>query len=286
VTFAGPIGRASVGRSFSVRRIGRAGIFASVGVLAALNAQADQILQSLSWNTLAHSIMELGGVSAIIWFAIFATLKVGLEDNDGNLSRRDAAVAVAVVALSFIPLSFAAKGGLVLAGFYLFLTSVKNSTSRRVSLVLLALTGPLVWGRALLAIFATPILALDARIVSSAIGSSVQGNLITLAGHHGKVLIGEPCSSVHNISIAIVLWTTAAVLFRLRPDRQFVGIGIAMVALMFALNIARLAAIGLYPQHYEYLHYGEGAALFGWAGLIGASLLVGFGAIRAAERQQ
>jgi exosortase/archaeosortase family protein len=286
VTFAGPVGHAPAGRIFLDRRASRAGIFAGAGVLAALNAQADQILANLGWNTLAHSLLELGGVSVIIWFAIFATLKVGMEGDCDRLSGRDAAVAVAVVTLCVVPLSFAAKAGLVLAGFYLFLTSRTNNSSRRVSLMLLALTGPLVWGRALLAIFATPILSLDAHIVGSALGSTVQGNLVALPRGSGSLMIGEPCSSVHNISIAIVLWTTVAVLFKLRLDRQFAAVGIAMIAWMFVLNIARLAAIGLYPQHYDYLHYGEGAVLFGWAALIGAAFLAGYGVIRAAERQQ
>ena len=89
-----------------------------------------------------------------------------------------------------------------------------------------------------------------------------------------------------NISLAIVLWTTAAMLFNIRIDRRYVAVGLTMVLFMFVLNIARLATIGLFPAYFVFLHFGTGAALFGWAGLIGAAMLAGFGVIHAAERQR
>ena len=100
------------------------------------------------------------------------------------------------------------------------------------------------------------------------------------------MLIGYPCSYVHNLFIAIVLWTTAAMLFRIRIDRQYVLVGIAMAASMFALNVVRLSMIGLFPDHFEFLHVGDGATMFAWAGLIIASLIAGFGVVRADARQR
>jgi len=153
-------------------------------------------------------------------------------------------------------------------------------------LVLLALTGPLIWGRILLNLFAAPILSLDAHIVGVVIGTKVDGNMFqsAVAGH--TFLIGNLCSSVHNMSLAIVLWTTAAMLFNIRVDRQYFAVGVAMATFMFALNIARLATIGLFPAYFTFLHFGTGAALFGWAGLIGAAMLAGWGVLNAAARQR
>jgi hypothetical protein len=286
VTFAGPVGQASAGRISLNRSIGRAGLFAGVGVLAALNAQADQITIVLTYRSMTGALMDLGGISAIIWFALYAALKIGMEREPGQISGRDAAVAIAVVSLCFLPFYFAAKVSLLLAGVYLFMTSRKQSPSRRVAIILLGLTGPLVWGRMILTLFAGPILALDAHIVGSVIGSDVHGNVVRFIGRDMSFFIAGPCSSVHNISIAVVLWTTAAALFRIRLDRGYFGIGVAMVTFMFALNIARLAAIGLFPDDFQFLHAGGGAALFGWTGLVGAALLAGLGVVRAVERQQ
>ena len=161
-----------------------------------------------------------------------------------------------------------------------------RDAGRRAALVLLSLTGPLIWGRILLNMFAAPILSFDAHIVGAVIGTEVHGNVFAAAGAGRRFVIGDLCSSVHNISLAIVLWTTAAMLFDLRIDRRYVAVGVAMAAFMFALNIARLATIGLFPAYFTFLHFGTGAALFGWAGLIGAALLAGWGVLGAAERQR
>src|SRR5205085_7018020 len=135
-----------------------------------------------------------------------AALKIGVEGEAEQITRRDLAVAGFVVLLSFLPFFFAAKAGVLLAGVYLFATSNAGSASRRASLILLALTGPLIWGRVLLTVFAAPILALDAHIVASVIGFDVSGNLVGSAGSPVRFLIAGGCSSVHNISIAILLW--------------------------------------------------------------------------------
>jgi exosortase/archaeosortase family protein len=217
---------------------------------------------------------------------MYAALKIGIEDKPESLRRWDIPVLAAAIVFSFIPMAFAAKLGLLLTGGYLFAASTRGSAERRIALLLLALTGPLIWGRLILVAFAAPILALDARLVGSAIGSNVDGNLVQFAGGSKIFVIGNGCSSLHNMSLAIVLWTTAAVLFEIRIDRRYVAIGGAMVAWMFLLNIARLASIGLFPKDFDLLHVGAGAALFGWAGLIGAALLAGLGVASAVRRQR
>lgn len=283
MTFAGPVGKAPAGLIYLDRKITRAGLIAGAGVLAALNAQADTIINILTVRWLTGLFVELGGISAIIWFAMYAALKIGIEGEAEPIRRRDLAVVAIVVFLSFIPLFFAAKGGVLLAGVYLFATSRPRSPSRRVALILLALTGPLIWGRVLLNVFAAPILALDAHIVATVVGSDVRDNLIAAPV---KFFIGGGCSSVHNISIAILLWATAAALFGIRLDRRYLGVGILMVLWMFLLNIVRLSLLGLFPEHFDWIHVGGGAVLFAWFDLIGAALLAGIGVIRAVERQQ
>jgi hypothetical protein len=286
VNFARPAGTLPGQPIVFNRRIDRSGAFAAAGVLAALNAQAAQILGALNYNSTIDSVMSLAGISAVVWTAMYAALRIGLDQVDGRLRGADAAVLAAVVALSFLPVSLAAKLGLLLCGTYLFISSAPSSSSRRVALILLALTGPLIWGRILLELFAVPILGLDAHLVGFVTGTEVAGNTVRFASKHGRMLIGEACSSVHNISLALVLWTTAAAAFRIRIDRRYLAVGVLMMAWMFLLNIARLATMGLRPHDYIYLHNGAGAAMFGWAGLIGVAAIAGVGVIRAAGRQR
>lgn len=268
---------------FTVRR---SSAFACAGVLAALNAQADQIITALTWQSPLEAVTTLGGIAAVIWLAMYAALKIGFENKADELAAKDSPVLVMIVLLSLIPISYAAQAALLLCGADLFATSSSRDASRRVSLILLALTGPLLWGRILLQLFGAQVLSLDAHMAAALIGTEAHGNVVSFAHGDRKFLVGVPCSSVHNMSLAVVLWTTAAMVFDLRVDRRYAGVGLAMVALMFALNIVRLAAIALFPDDFDFLHTGTGADLFGWAGLIGAGLLAAMGVTNAARRQR
>jgi hypothetical protein len=285
VTLVRPVGVSPTGPFSLDRHVRRGPAFACAGVVAALNAQADQIINSLRYQSVDIAVATLGGVGAIIWIAMFAAVKIGFDEKR-TIGRIDLIVLLAVAGLSLLPVSLAAQAGLLLCGLYLLATSERGSPSRRISVVLLALTGPLIWGRIFLHVFAMPILALDANLVGWMIGSPVNGNTVEFIGASGKFLVGTPCSSVHNISLAIVLWATAAALFDLRIDRRYVLVGLAMAGWMFALNIARLVAVGLFPAHFHFLHVGAGAELFGWAGLIGAAAIAARGVIGAVARQR
>lgn len=286
MTFVRPVGAIPTAPAAKIIPFSRGSAFAAAGILAALNAQADHIIVDLSWQSPLDALLNLGGISAVIWAAMLAAWKIGGEDDRPLSGGLDLAILLLVALLSFLPISYAAQGGLLICACYLLATADRRSDAqRRAGFVLLALTGPLIWGRLLLRLFEGPILALDARLVGTAIGSHVDGNMVRFADGSGRFIIGDPCSSVHNMSLAIVLWTTAAMLFRIRVDRAYVLVGVGMAVLMFALNIVRLSVLGLFPAHFDYLHDGGGAVLFSWAGLIGAALLAGMGVLSASARQ-
>lgn len=286
MTFARPAGTLPARPTVLQLNVSRGSVFAAAGILAALNAEAGQILSTLTYQSTLEAVTGLAGISAVIWAAMVAAWNIGSQETQRLRGRRDALVLTIIIALAFLPVSYAAQAGLLLCGAYLFVTSRAREPARRAALVLLALTGPLIWGRILLNLFASQILAVDAHIVSAVIGTKVDGNIFQAAGRGGRFIIGDLCSSVHNMSLAIVLWTTAAMLFDIRIDRRYLLVGVAMAGFMFALNIARLATIGLFPAYFTYWHFGTGAALFGWAGLIGAALLAGWGVASAAARQR
>ena len=266
-------------------KIGRSAGFAGAGGLAAINALADTIIGAFAHAPVIGVIANLAGISAVIWFAIWAALEIGWNAPTDKFQTWDAPVLAIVVATAIVPVSDAARAGLVLCAFYAFATTRRGEPGRRVALLLAALTGTLVWGPLILTLFARPLLALDAHIVGGALGSAVNGNVVATVDPASQMVVGKACSSIHNISLAIVLWCTTVALFDLRPDRRLVAFGGAMMALMFGLNIARLCAIGLFPADYEFLHMGTGAALFGWAGLIGIGMLAALGAHDALARR-
>jgi len=271
--------------SLNIFESGRSSLFACAGVLAALNAQAGQIVNDLTFQDSLVGLTNLAGVSGIIWFAMYAVLTIGFSDETARAGASDRVLIGLAVALAMLPVAAASKISLELCAVYLLLTSSAGDASRRVGIILLGLTGPLVWGRVLLEAFAAPLLSLDAYLVGTVIGTPVHGNIVNFANSSHSFLIGTPCSSLHNVSMALVLWTTAAALFRVRFDRRYVGCGLAMATFMFALNIMRLSLIGLFPQSFTFLHDGAGSDLFSWAALLGAGLLVFVGIRNAAARQ-
>jgi exosortase/archaeosortase family protein len=286
VNFARPAGSVPAGPLSFDLKFGRASLFACAGVLAAVNAQASQIIGALEYQSALTAFVNLAGISAVIWFAMYAALRIGFDARHERAWGSDGIVLSAVLLLSFLPISYAAKAALLVCALYPLIRSEKGSGTRRVAYVLLALTGPLIWGRILLLGLASPLLSLDAHVVGGLIGSPVDGNTVRFAGTPKRFLVGTGCSSVHNMSLAVVLWTTAAALFDVRVDRRYVLCGGVMVALMFALNIARLALIGLYPDKFEFLHDGAGADLFSWTGLIAVASVAAWGVTGAVQRQR
>jgi exosortase/archaeosortase family protein len=282
VTTASSARRTLAERTYWPKNIGRAGIFAGAGVIATLNALADQIVASDT--SLIIRILDLGGVSAVIWFALYAALKIGLEAPDEPLRRADVPVLVAILASCFIPVTVAARGGVLLCACYFFATTRPYTPARRVALVLLALTGTLVWGPLILTLLAAPILSLDAHITGWIIGSPVTANMVQFAGTDRIYIVAMACSSIHNISLAIVLWCTAVALFDLKVDGRLLLICAGMIALMFALNIVRLSLMGFFPDQFDFLHAGAGGLLFGWLEVIAMAILAGLGVSNAVAR--
>jgi len=268
----------------------RAMAFAFAGTFAALNALADPILLSLQGLGLFGTLMSLAGVSAVIWFALFAVLRIAcepeaLETRAAEWRRADAFVLVSILALALFPAPWPATMAVFTAGAWLIATA-RDGRSRRVALVLLALTGPLLWGRVILTLFAPLLLALDGQIVGALAGTQATCNTVGFVGNGAHFIIGGPCSSVHNISLAILLWSSIVALLDLRVDRPLIVTAVVAMAGMFALNIVRLTAIAYFPADFDSLHLGTGATLFSWAGLLLAGLIVGGGAYAAIDRQR
>jgi exosortase/archaeosortase family protein len=282
VTTASSARQSPAERTYWPEHIGRAAIFAGAGVIATVNALADQIIAS-DGSLIIH-IVDLGGISAVIWFAMYAALKIGLQGEGEPLRKADVPVLLAILASCFIPVTVAARAGVLLCALYFFATTRSDAPDRRVALVLLALTGTLVWGPLILTLLAAPILSLDAHITGWIIGSPVTANMVQFAGTDRIYIVAIACSSIHNISLAIVLWCTAVALFDLKVDRRLLLICAGMIALMFALNIVRLSLMGLFPDRFDFLHAGAGGLLFGWLEVIAMALLAGLGVSNAVAR--
>ena len=95
---------------------------------------------------------------------------------------------------------------------YVLSVAPARSQLRRGVLIALAVTGPMLWGPALLEVFGTSFLKADAILVSTLIGTDRVGNIFSGAigadGAPTHFAIYPPCSSLHGMSIAVLAWIT------------------------------------------------------------------------------
>jgi len=95
------------------------------------------------------------------------------------------------------------------------------------------------------------------------------------------MVIYAGCSSFHNMTLVGLLFAVVTQTVGLRLTRSMWLLAGAMAVAIIALNAARLTAIAIFPQHYEFLHTGLAGQLIGFTGLILAGAIILFGALRS-----
>jgi exosortase/archaeosortase family protein len=139
-------------------------------------------------------------------------------------------------------------------GLYILFFANDGAERRRGALILLALAVPMLWSRLLFQFFARPLLELDATMAAWMLGLERTGNLIRFADHSGYIVISPACASFGNITYAFLCWVVISqwVKHRWRPID---ALGLFLVcASVVALNVTRIAVIGLSYRHYELIH--------------------------------
>ncbi len=260
----------------------RSELYAFGLVLATLNALSQRSAVSLEKLGLTGSLFDLFGISVIFWFALYALVRLALDDEKGAPPRPgDWAVFAGLLSACFIPTHTIAAIALLGASAWLFATTSPDEQARRLAIVGLGLTTPLIWGPVLLRLLGEEVLAADAWFVSLLSGLPREGNVIQTPDADFGIVISQACSSLSNISQAILLVVTVTQLFSLRLERRTIGMATAGVCGMVLVNGIRLAAIGLYPEHFTVLHDGLGNVVFSWVSLLVLMAIVGYGVARA-----
>lgn len=256
----------------------RAGWFAIAGCVAAVNGFAGKMATAVYSQPLVSAILDLGGVSAIVWFAIAVLFTISSETAAGPALRRaDKAALGLTLFLSFVPLNFAAAIGLLFCGAYLAITSAGDSADRRVAIVMLALTGPLIWGRFLLALMGPFLLHVDASVAGLVAGAPVQGNVVTLPDGHGNLYVALGCSSLHNMSLAVLLFVAVTQALRLRYTALLLMTGVGAALAMASVNMLRLATLARFPEYFDLFHTGWGGSMFGAVSFVAAGAIIAWG---------
>jgi exosortase/archaeosortase family protein len=263
-------------------RFGRAELFFWLVLLATLNAFAGIAIRIVPEHGLAYALFELFGISAISWLALGAILALLKGAPFEPLRRGDGWIAALVVLVALIPVAAASALALTALALWMIAASAEGPPLRRAGLIALALTGPLIWGRLLLALFSGPLLAADTWLVGQVTGTAQAANILALADGSGRLGIAPGCSSWQGMSLALLMWVTVNQWFRVPLTRRSVAACFAALAATVAINVARLAAMVRFPAHIEEIHHGWGWHLTMWSTLVAVSLICLWSARREA----
>jgi hypothetical protein len=201
----------------------------------------------------------------------------------------DAMIGFVVLLMTIVPASKFGWLALTVLSLYMLCVAPAQSSRRRGALVALAVTGPTLWGPALMEVFGPPILKADAILVSTLIGTDRVGNVFSgTIGSDGSpthFAIYPACSSLHGMSVAILTWITISNTFGLAWSARHVTCCLLAVVSVLAVNVSRLSLIGLFPVYYHEIHGSPGCDIAAWLSLtliVAISLLgVGREALRA-----
>lgn len=260
--------------------------FALIGVVVAVNGLAGKLADSVHSETLADAILSLGGVSAIIWCALIVIAIIVWQCREGRSpTRQDYRLMPALLLVALVPFNVASSLALVATGTYLIVSSASRSSCHRIGIIMLALSGPLLWGHLLLAFFGPALLSIDAQLAAALAGTAVHGNVVDLQGQQGSLYVALGCSSLHNMSLAILLFAVVTQLVGLPISAPLVLGCLGSVSAMAMVNISRLATIASNPDQFDYYHLGQGASLFGLASFIAAGAVTGLSVVAATARR-
>jgi exosortase/archaeosortase family protein len=264
-------------------RLARTDLFALLLAVAIVNSVAPRISSALASGYEA-ALVTLLGVNAVIWFALYAIVRIALDDRSAApLRRADKYVAAALLLCALFPVMAAAAIALFLVSLYLLRTSAPGTALRKQALIGLAASGPLLWGPACISLLGPEISRLEALIIGAGTGLPTDGNVFRSFDGSTSFIVAGSCSALANVSIAVLLLVVLAQLLDIPLTRRLVPVALAAIVATILTNTARLAALGLWPEHFHYLHEGGGRQLASWASLIVTGAVIGIGLYRVAR---
>lgn len=260
---------------------GRFELFSVILVVAALNAASHRILSSLEAG-LGAAVLDLFKVSAIIWFALYAIMRIGLDaGRRAELAKFDLVIVIAIALGCMVPTRAPALFALLAGAVYLFTTSPEGGAGRRIAAIALTLAGPLLLGPLMLNFAGTELLRVDAWLAATLSGNTAVGNVVETPLGVPDLLIMPGCSAFGNLTLVVVLAVSLANVMEVPFGRNLrIGVVLAGVAVIL-VNASRLASMAIWPEHFEWLHVGGGATLFGYATLLVMAPIIGVAVMRS-----
>lgn len=244
-----------------------------LGFANVLVDKASRSVASVGWATATGEMFQ---ISAIVFAAIAVSLVlVGRVAESTPATTADTAIALLVLLCTLHPIGALSRVGVASAALYLLWSSSRGSPEWRAGAIAASTGAYFIIAPVMLMLFAREIASIDAWLVATATGLERHGDLVAMRDQAGWLQIFHPCSSIHGISLSIVLAVTYSQWLGIDDWRHVIGVGAVAAITTAAFNIARLATLAEWPAHFEFFHTGWGATAFGAATFL-AMLVVSF----------
>jgi exosortase/archaeosortase family protein len=227
--------------------------FAFLYIVGCANGLLGRVILSLQFSGWEGAITGLD-INAIVLLACVLGISMVGEKDQETLRPLDliaAALFLLLVAIPIFPLSWVGVTGL---SIYVVLFANAHADRVRGALILLALTAPMLWSRLLFQVFAKPILNIDAGLVSWVLGTARTGNMVRFLDDSGYMVVLPQCSSLANMSLALLCWVTITQWARHRWRPTDLVWGALACLSVITVNVSRISIMGLSHSNYEYIH--------------------------------
>jgi hypothetical protein len=257
------------------RQLPRGEFFAGLFALGCISGLTSRIIQSIDRLGWADAFFNTFEVSIIVWISCVAGIALILQDRTTRIRSSEFAIGAAFVVLVVLPIGPLSWLAVTALGLYLII-STDVPSSRRGALILVATCVPMLWSRLLFQFFADLILRIDASLVSWLLHTHRSGDIVDFADGSGVLVILPACSSLANVSLAVLCWVTVSQsVDHKRSAYDLLWCLMACISVV-AVNVTRISFMGLSQWHYATFHSPSGAAV---ANMIILGLIVGFCAI-------
>jgi exosortase/archaeosortase family protein len=241
----------------------RSHLYSGLVVVGFANGASDRIASSVGRDGAATALLNMLGVSLVVWAAGAAVLSLLLRAKQHPVQRMDIAVAAAASMAFLLPVPQLSWLALTGTAVWLAVTTADGPT-RRAAILLGAITVPMFWARLLFAVLSGPILAIDAKLVGWIVGTQSDRNAIPFADGSGVLFLEPACSSLTNVSLAMLCGVLVVKLYDQAWSPAIVRTIFAACAATVAINVVRISLIGILPAYYDVIHGPVGATLAEW----------------------
>jgi hypothetical protein len=236
-------------------RFTRGELVAALYVLGCVNGLSAKMILSVHQHGWVDAAANTFDISVIVIFACVAGISLVRADRS-EVTRVDVVVALVLSLMMALPIGAFSWVAVTIHSLYL-LARVQTAESPRVrrgAVILLAVTVPMLWSRLVFDLFANFILGVDAALVSRLLGTYRDGNMVQFADHSGTLVIFSSCSSLANVSLALLCWVTISefVGHQRRIEDWFWCLLTCLSVIVF--NVLRVSAMGLSLANYQLLH--------------------------------